>query len=179
MGKRGPKPKDPEMDRLEGRPGNRKPPPAVTEEDVSGGKLTLPLRLCVEERDCWRRVVASFPEWYFTAADRDLLTAYCRVWWRLEKAERALKTQPLVTKRANGSPCLNHNYQVTRDAHKELLSLSEALGMTKRTRRGIATTNPPITPASQAQGQMPTDPEDFGPGGDDPEGFGDLIQPPM
>ena len=149
MGKRGPPPKDPEIKALEGNPGKRKIVAAVDEDDLSSGSLRIPMRMTEEERRVWQDTIGAFPSWYFTLADKYLLIAYCRCVARVERSEKALQKTQTVTERANGSKCLSPHVAAINQGVAQIKSLAEALGLTRRTRRG---TLPPQQPVGETPG---------------------------
>lgn len=74
MGKRGPKPKSPELRRLEGNPGYK---PINEDAPVATGRPVAPDYLSEYANEVWVRVIGSMPSSVYTAADQDLLAAYC------------------------------------------------------------------------------------------------------
>jgi len=175
MGKRGPKPKSLETRVLEGNPANRPLPVRRDEDDLSSAGLRMPTRMTEMERQVWRETLEAFPSWYFKAADKILLIAYCRAVVRLEKSENALKNKSAVEKRANGSPCLSPHIQVINTALAQVMQLSEALGLTRTKRKGVL---PPDLPARSAHtpqaGEIPDTPD-----GEDQDIPSDLIAGPI
>lgn len=149
MGKRGPAPKANAARALEGNPGNRRVVAQVDEDDLSSGSLRMATRLTEEERRVWADTLAAFPSWYFTAADKYQLIAYCRAVARMERSEKALQKTSTVEKRANGSPCLNPHVAVINAALSQVMALSDALGISRKHRRGAIPQPPPegVTPA--------------------------------
>ena len=171
MGKRGPAPKSPEDKALEGNPGKRKIERAVDEDDLSSGSLRMPTRMTEEERRVWTDTLAAFPSWYFTLADKYLLIAYCRTVARVEKSEKALQNTAAVITRANGSKCLNPHVALANAGVVQIKMLAEALGLTRRTRRGAIPPSPsdPTPDTQDRAGQEFQDgllaPPIFGPSG--------------
>lgn len=171
MGKRGPKPKSPEIKAMEGNRGNRKPVPEALEVDISEGKIAIPNGLRKDERQVWRELVASFPSWYFKPADRHLMMAYCRVVGRYNRADLALRRKPMVTMRGTGGEVVSPYIKVMEQAELQLVKISEKLGVTRDKRLGLAT-DPERVPTSAQQDAKPW----FD---DDESEFGDLIALPV
>lgn len=74
MGKRGPKPKPKALKELEGNPGKR----ALNDlAPQPTGRPICPAHLEPYARDVWDRVIGSMPETVYTAAEQELLAAYC------------------------------------------------------------------------------------------------------
>lgn len=171
MGKRGPQPKSNEVKALEGNPGKRKIVRTVDEDDLSSGSLRQPQRLSEAERAVWQDVIGAFPGWYFTMADKFLLIAYCRAVCRVERSESFLKNKQTVTERANGSPCLSPHVAVINSSVTQMMALAEALGITKKVRKGVI-------PGPDRQ-PPPQQDDPTGPAGEEAEFEGDLIAPPV
>jgi len=150
MGKRGPKPKSAEQKRLEGNPGNRKIPPEGV--DVSSKGLNMPTRLTPDEREVWRHLMKAFPSWWFSKADRDLLMAYCRAQARLERAEKELRGESLVSERGNGGPCRNPLLDIIDKERAAVTRLSETLHLTRERRKSAG-----FGPAPQAEAPVEAD----------------------
>ena len=74
MGKRGPKPKSPELRRLEGNPGYK---PINEDAPQPIGRPQRPKYLKGYAAQVWAKVVGSMPEKIYTPADEELLAAYC------------------------------------------------------------------------------------------------------
>ena len=162
------------MKALEGNPGNRKLTEPKEEVDISSGSLRIPTRLCTDGKQAWHDLMDSFPDWYFTAADKHLLIMYCEHIARRNKLERGMRREAMVTKGENGRKWLNPKLNVIMDLDKLILQLSEKLGITREKRRGLARRPdeaPPVPgPAEQDQ--------DFERGGDvQVDDVGDLLAP--
>jgi P27 family predicted phage terminase small subunit len=142
MAKRGRPPKPPEQRLLEGNPGKRPVPEVQDDTDQSFGALRMPQRLTEDERAVWQGTLSCFPDWYFTRADAVLLTTYCRAVVRLEKSEKALHTSAAVEKKSNGSRCVNPHMTVINTTLAQVIQLSNMLGLSKATRKGILTPPP-------------------------------------
>lgn len=170
MGLRGPKPKDPKINALQGNPSKRPVRVEVEEADPSSGSLRMPTRLTEEERRVWTDTIEAFPSYYFTMADKYLLLAYCRAVARVERSEKALQKSSTVLERANGSKCLNPHIAAVNLGVAQIKSLAEALAITRRTRRGMTL---PIGVALSEEMQD----SKSGMDGDGLEAFGDLVAP--
>lgn len=153
MGKRGPKPKSNKKKALEGNPGNRKLTDPEQEVDITSGSLRLPTRLCTEGKAVWRDLMASFPTWYFTAADKDLLIIYCEQVALKTKLEKAMKGVSPVTKRGNGAECLNPRLKLIQETAVLILKLADKLQITREKRKGLARDpgEPPAAPSTPDQ----------------------------
>lgn len=138
MGKRGPQPKSNEKKALEGNPGKRRLVDPVAFVDVSIGSLRIPTRLCVDGKDCWRGLMKSFPSWYFTAADKDLLIMYCEQVALKTRFEREMRNKSAFVMRGNGTECLNPRLKAISGASALILKLAEKLQITREKRRGLA-----------------------------------------
>lgn len=174
MGKRGPQPKSNEKKALEGNPGQRKLEETPQVEDVSTGSLRIPTRLCVEGKKVWHELMDSFPDWYFTGADKHLLVMYCEHVARRNKLEKQMRNAPMTVKRGNGSECLNPKVRAIMDIDPLVLKLAEKLGITRDRRRGISR-NPTEAPVASDRRTQDLDSDQ---GGDVAvDDVGDLLAP--
>lgn len=71
---KGRRPKPNEIKRLEGNPGRR---PIHTDTAQPTGRPSKPSYLEGYASEVWHRLIGSMPEKVYTAADEDLLAAYC------------------------------------------------------------------------------------------------------
>lgn len=180
MGKRGPQPKSSKIKALEGNRSNRKVIETEDEVDLSDGTLRVPNRLCRDGKSAWREVVAAFPDWYFTAADKHMLILYAQTVARITKLERAMLRSPMIIKRKNGSECLNPRIKAINDLVPLAAKLANELHLTRNRRRGLARGAGEAPPA-----QGPDHPEQevlhgeiLEPDGDEAEAdVGDLMAP--
>lgn len=168
MAKRGRPRKSNEDKMLEGNPGNR---PIEEEDEIefhNAGPLDVPQRLCKEGRQAFKELMDAFPDWYFDKKDRHLLIAYCEVVARMTKANRKLRQSQMIVTRGNGAQCINPLLTVIQQAELRLQALSDALGISREKRQGIATVDPErVVPAAGTA-----------PAGEEVSEFGDLIQMP-
>lgn len=173
MGKRGPQPKSNEKKALEGNPGQRKLVDPEPELDPSNGSIRLPARLCTDGKAVWRDLMATFPNWYFTAADKELLILYCEQVALKTRLQRAMKSGKLVIKRGNGSECLNPRIKAIGETTVLILKLAEKLQITRGTRRGLSR-----DPQEPPSGARPIHEQTSEPDGDEPEDdVGSLMAP--
>lgn len=167
MGKRGPQPQSAETKALRGNTGNRPIPQVHEGVDVTYGALRMPHSLTKEQREVWKRLLTSFPDWYFSPADRDLLVSYCQVQARIATAERQMKRKKLIEKRGTGAACRNPLLDILEKERRMLLQLTNALGLGREKRKAVMPNV--IAPSIK-------NPSDLD--GDDPDEFGDLIPDP-
>jgi phage terminase small subunit len=158
---------------LEGNAGQRKLVEPEVELDISTGSLRIPTRLCTDGKAVWRDLLSSFPKWYFTAADKDLLILYCKQVALKTKLERSMKRGKLVIERGNGSECLNPRIKAISDTAALILKLAEKLQIARGTRKGLARDPNELPPAAQ-----PTLGQTSEPVGEEPEDdVGSLMAP--
>lgn len=132
------------------------------------GTLRTPTRLCKEGRKAFHELIGAFPDWYFDHKDLHLIVAYCEVMARMTKANRKLRSSEMIVTRGNGSQCINPLLTVIQQAELRLQGLSDALGITREKRVGIATVDPErVVPEERTA-----------PAGEEASEFGDLIQMP-
>lgn len=101
MGKRGPAPKPAELRRLEGNPGKRRLNPRAPQ---ATGVPRCPAHLDDYGKTVWRRVVGAMPPRLYTAADREVLAAYCTAAALHRKAVLAIRREGAVAVGEGGAP---------------------------------------------------------------------------
>ena len=176
MGKRGPKPKSNAERELDGDRKDRFEEEMDPSEEVSDGTLRMPHRFTEDERKVWREVMASFPAGYFKSADKHLLILYCEHLAVIIRAKREMRREPLVVKKATGTPCVNMKLQIVQQTTPIVERLARELQMTRAT-RGVVV---PDLVDPRAAARNGTHDQDSRPdGGEGVDGVGDLMAPPV
>lgn len=137
MGQRGPAPKPVDLKILEGNPGKR-------DEDRSPMDLPIkapspPSWLDAEGRREWRRICAALdPARVLTAADRALLTVYCKQWSLFCAASKELDRDGIVTEGSMGQRVRHPAYSVLADCRAALVQLAAQFGLSPASRARIS-----------------------------------------
>ena len=136
MGKRGPKPKLPKIELLEGRPGKK---PVLGEFIEALGEVYVPNHLCDEAQACMEVVKASMPDRTYSKADTFLLAAFAEAWAaHLDLTHQMASpdfTWTLTT--PNGYIVQNPIIRI-RDQQAQLMAtLGDRLGLNPKARIGI------------------------------------------
>lgn len=127
MGKRGPKPKPPELARIEGNPGKR---PINEDAPQPTGRPLPPDYLEDYAVEVWHRVTGSMPEKIYTAADQDLLAAYCIAAALHREAAIELKTEGIVIPGdGEGRSYVNPCVKVLNEAAQKMAVIGSRLGL--------------------------------------------------
>lgn len=126
MGKRGPKPKPLELRRLEGNPSAR---PMNEDAPAATGRPTPPDYLSAYARRVWDRIVGSMPEKVYTAADQDLLAAYCVQSDLHRSAVEQANREGAVIPNEEGRPFVNPCIKVLNEAARQMTSIGSRLGL--------------------------------------------------
>lgn len=134
MGKRGPQPKNSEIRRLEGNPGKR----PLRKGVKAGGSPDCPEHLGEYAQQVWDRLINSMPKALYTAADRELLAAYCIAADTHRQAVEALKTQNAVVTGANGAPYQNPWVSIQSKQAQLMASLGARLGLDPAARESLS-----------------------------------------
>jgi P27 family predicted phage terminase small subunit len=125
MGKRGPKPKPVELKRLEGNPGAR---PLNDDAPQPSGRPVRPDYLPDYACEVWDRLVGAMPTAIYTAADQDLLAAYCMAAHLHREAARQAEDEGMVLdgkERKYVNPCL----RVLSDSAQKMAVIGSRLGL--------------------------------------------------
>ena len=176
MGKRGPKPKSNAQRELDGDRKDRFEPECDPADDAPSGRLAMPIRFSEDERKIWREVISSFPAGYFKSADRHLLILYCEHLATIVRAKREMRREPLVVKKATGTPCVNMKLQIIQATTPIVERLARELQMTRATRSAAAADR--VDPRSGVRsGTQEQDSRQDG--AEEVEGVGALMAPPV
>ena len=126
MGKRGPKPKPAELRRLEGNPGYK---PINENAPEASGRPQRPDYLSAYAIKVWDRLIGSMPEKIYTAADQDLLAAYCVQADLHRNAVKQANSEGAVIPNEEGRPFVNPCIKVLNEAARQMTSLGTRLGL--------------------------------------------------
>lgn len=99
----------------------------------------MPADMSVAAKRVWRRVMIELgPTGVITAADRDVLRAYCEAVARYELAAvRLEETGPLIRGAHRGELVKNPLHQIVRDNAVLLRAMGRELGLTPSAREGL------------------------------------------
>ena len=136
MGKRGPAPK-PTALRILG--GETRPSRINHAEPKPSGMPRMPVDMPVDAKKVWRRIVRDYgPTGVLTAADADVLRAYCEAFVRYTKSAALLEeTGPLVSGARQGELVKNPLHQVVRDNATLMRALGHDIGLSPAARTGL------------------------------------------
>lgn len=126
MGKRGPKPKPMELRRIEGNPSRR---PMNDSAPEAQGRPQPPDYLSAYARTVWDRVIGSMPEKIYTAADQDLLAAYCVQSDLHRSAAEQAGREGAVIPSNEGRSYVNPCIKVLNEAARQMTSIGTRLGL--------------------------------------------------
>lgn len=133
MGKRGPKPKPPALDRLDGNPSRRPKGDGV----LAQGQPTCPAYLGSYARAVWKRIAASMPERLYAQADRELLAAYCATAQQHKEATETLQREGTVVVTSKGD-LVESPWSKIRDRQaQKLATLGTRLGLDPSARAAL------------------------------------------
>ncbi|WP_395444043.1 phage terminase small subunit P27 family [Caulobacter sp. UC70_42] len=85
----------------------------------------------------WKRLAGSMPAGVWTAADENLLTAYCEAVAMHAMASEALQTQPVVMVRGTGALAVSPWVAIQSDKARLMASLGARLGLDPLARQAI------------------------------------------
>jgi P27 family predicted phage terminase small subunit len=148
MGKRGPQPKNSEIRRLEGNPAKR----PLKNGAKASGRPVCPDHLPEYARSCWARIVASMPSTVYSAADQDLLAAYCIAADMHRQAVEKLKTGDAVVTGATGAPYQNPWVSIQSKQAQLMASLGARLGLDPAARESLSMPAAADRPPSKFEG---------------------------
>lgn len=134
MGKRGPKPKPMELRRIEGNPAKR---PMNDEAPEARGRPLPPDYLSVYGREVWDRVIGSMPDKIYTAADQDLLAAYCVQSDLHRNAVKQTNIEGAVIPGNEGRSYVNPCVKVLNEAARQMTSIGTRLGLDPAARASL------------------------------------------
>jgi phage terminase small subunit len=140
MGARGPKPKLPQIDRLDGIPNKAKPrAPEIGEFLTPKGQPFCPPHLEESAQACMEVVMASMPDGVYSIADTYTLAAFATAW--AKHSEAAHKLQDPVEGGAviiiNGEPKISPWLRVLDKQAALMATLGDRLGLNPKARVGI------------------------------------------
>lgn len=133
MGKRGPRPKLPEIARLEGNPGKRKlSPPTIR----ATGDVFIPNHLDESAKDCLRLVMQAMPPGVYTAADIPVLSAFATAWSIHRRAVEEMNKPGFerVVGTARGGRQVNAWLRLLNQQAEMMASLGDRLGLNPKAR---------------------------------------------
>ena len=134
MGKRGPQPKPADVKRLEGNPGKRRVNRAAP---VPVGTLTCPAHLGSYAKAVWKRVVSAMPPGLYTAAERELLAAYCEAADMHKRAVLAIREGGEICTGQGGALYQNPWVSILNRQAQLLATLGTRLGLDPAARQGL------------------------------------------
>jgi P27 family predicted phage terminase small subunit len=136
MGKRGTKPKPLELRRLEGNPAKR--PLNLDDAVVANGRPQPPDYVSNYAREVWDRVIGSMPSTVYTAADQDLLAAYC-VASDLHRsaAMQAGREGAVIPGEGEGRSYVNPCIKVLNEAAQKMAMIGSRLGLDPAARASL------------------------------------------
>lgn len=134
MGKRGPKPKPKTLKELEGNPGKRAlndlaPQPI--------GRPICPAHLEPYAREVWDRIIGSMPEAVYTAAEQELLAAYCLAADMQRKAAIKIQEEGAVFVGPSGVPSQSPWVGILNTSAQRLATIGTRLGLDPTARSSI------------------------------------------
>ena len=136
MGLRGPRPKLPQIRRLEGNPGKR----PIIDSGIEGlGKPFVPEHLCDDARGCFEVIKASMPPGIYSALDTYMLSAFAVAWAIHKRAshETANPDFKWVVESARGGSQPNPWLRIVSQQAAILASLGDRLGLNPKARAGL------------------------------------------
>jgi P27 family predicted phage terminase small subunit len=133
MAKTGPKPKPTKLKVLGGETRRSR----INADEPQPLGAPEPGDLDPEALEVWHRVMRAMPEGVITAADHDILRAYCRAVVRYEQADRLMRqTGPLIRGKA-GQLVKNPAGVIARLEAQLVVRLAAELGLTPSARAGL------------------------------------------
>src|SRR5215207_7718774 len=137
MGARGPKPKLPQLERLDGNPSKR---PILGEFLEANGLPFVPDHLPEDAAGCMDVVMASMPERVFSQADTFTLAAFAMAWAAHKRAAHEIASpgfQWVVESDATGMQRPNPWLGILNDQASKMAMLGDRLGLNPKARVGI------------------------------------------
>jgi P27 family predicted phage terminase small subunit len=140
---RGRKPKPTHLKMVAGNPGKR---PLNEDEPQPGAIGNPPKELCPAARRKWRAMIIE-TVWgqMLTAADRDLLAEYCRLYIKKLEAEEMLKEHGPVVAAPNGFPCPSPWVAIANRCAADMLKIAAECGGTPSARSRLQVAKPSKT----------------------------------
>ena len=136
MGLRGPRPKLPEVKRLEGNPGNR----PIIDSGIAGlGVPFAPEHLCDDARGCLEVIKASMPPGVYSTLDSYLLSAFAAAWATHKRATHEIANPGFewVVKSPQGGSQPNAWVRIANQQAALLASLGDRLGLSPKARASL------------------------------------------
>ena len=136
MGSRGPRPKLPQIARLEGNPGKRPITAPVVE---ASGDVFVPSHLDQAAKECVEVIQASMPPSVYAEADSFLLAAFATAWSLHRQAVMEIGKPDFehVVKSARGGRQLNPWLRVLNQQAMLMASLGDRLGLSPKPRASL------------------------------------------
>lgn len=137
MGSRGPAPMPTKLKLLRGE---TRPSRVNLAEPEPGGTPRMPEGMSPASKKIWRRIIRDYGRTgVITAADADVLRAYCDAVVRYVQADTALQASgPLSRGARRGDVVRNPLHQIVRDNAVLLRGFARELGLTPSARSGVA-----------------------------------------
>jgi P27 family predicted phage terminase small subunit len=137
MGKRGPRGKLPEIERLEGNPGKR----TVVDDGVSGlGSPFIADHLAADAKECIAAIKASMPPKIYSALDSYILAAFATAWSIHKRATEEVANPEFchiaITPMGDKKP---HAWlKILNEQAKLMASLGDRLGLDPKSRAALS-----------------------------------------
>lgn len=136
MGLRGPRPKLPQLKRLEGNPGKR----PIVDSGIEGlGEPFVPEHLCDDARGCLEVIRSSMPPGIYSALDTYMLSAFAVAWAIHKRAahETANPDFEWLVKSTRGGSYPNPWLRLASQQAALLASLGDRLGLNPKARAAL------------------------------------------
>ena len=131
---KGRKPKPNELKRLEGNPGRRPLPPDAAQ---AAGRPSKPDYVQGYAAEVWHRLVGSMPEKVYTAADQELLAAYCVAADLHRQASENIAAMGAVISDELGAMKTNPHLRVLNGQATKMASIGSRLGIDPAARSSL------------------------------------------
>jgi len=135
LGKRGPRPDLPLMQRLKGNPSKTKLRP---DGPKAKGRPTAPKYLGDEARGIFEMIVRDMPPGVYAAIDAGAISAFAEAWADHEKATRALNAEGYMVVGSQGQQVINPWYRIKSDATAKMMTAGDKIGADPKARAALA-----------------------------------------
>jgi P27 family predicted phage terminase small subunit len=135
LGARGPKPKAPGLELLQGTPGKRGKRSRVA---ARVSRPACPAWLTREAKAEWGRVTDELEEMgILCKVDRGLIATYCEAWAEFREADQMVRKEGKVKVTTNGNLIQNPWLGIKNKAAERMLKLSNQFGFSPSARTGL------------------------------------------